>query len=507
MQAAGSAAAAALAAPLGARLALGQTRFRAYPFSLGIASGDPVADGFVLWTRLAPDPLAGGGMPPEAIEVRWEVADDPRFLRIVRRGVALAAPERGHAVHVDVQGLEPDRWYHYRFLAGGEASPLGRARTFPALGAPASRLRFAFASCQHYGQGFFNAYDAMLNDDLDLVVHLGDYLYESDWGPKVRFHLPEPVTLDDYRNQHALYKGDLALQAAHAWHPFLVTWDDHEVDNDYAGAFQEDGDPTDAFLRRRAAAYQAYYEHMPLRLAARPLGPDMRLYTSSTFGDLATFLMLDNRQYRSDQACGTPDDLGGRLIEGCAEREAEARTMLGPEQERWVGRQLVTTPSRWKVLGQQTLMAQLGQKAGEGKAWRSDGWDGYPAARRRLLEHIAQHQIRDVVVIGGDTHSFWVTDLKADFNDSGSPAVASEFVGTSVTSQGVPYEKFKGFLPENPHIRYFESRERGYVRVEATPERWRADLRAVSTVARPEAEARTLASWVVESGRPGAQPA
>jgi alkaline phosphatase D len=229
LQMAGHLATAALAAPVSSRVAHGQPRFASYPFALGVASGDPVVDGFVLWTRLAPDPLNGGGMPPEAVEMHWEVARDPRFLEIVRRGTALAAPEHGHAVHVDVQGLEPDRWYYYRFLAGGEASPVGRTRTFPAPGAPKERLRFAFASCQHYGQGFFTAYDAMMADELDLILHLGDYVYESDWGPKVRFHLPEPSDFEGYRDMHALYKSDPSLQAAHAWYPFLVTWDDHEA--------------------------------------------------------------------------------------------------------------------------------------------------------------------------------------------------------------------------------------------------------------------------------------
>ena len=294
--------------------------------------------------------------------------DDARFLDIARRGETLAAPELGHSVHVDVTGLEPDRWYYYRFIAGGEVSPIGRTRTFPPIGAPADRLRFAFASCQHYGQGYFTAYEAMMEDDLDLIVHLGDYIYESDWGPKVRFHLPEPVTLEQYRNQHALYKSDRSLQAAHAWHPFAVTWDDHEVDNDYAAEHAEDQTPVEAFLRRRAAAYQAYYEHMPLRPTARPIGPDMTLYTTLTFGDLASFMMLDNRQYRSDQACQGPERFGGQLVEDCAEREQEDRSMLGPEQERWLRGQLSDTRARWKVIGQQMLMAQLEQKQGEGEA-------------------------------------------------------------------------------------------------------------------------------------------
>ena len=436
LAAAGAMAATAIATPLRSKVAYGQPRFAAYPFALGVASGDPVADGFVLWTRLAPDPLNGGGMSPEAVPVRWEVAEDARFLDIVRRGETLAAPELGHSVHVDVAGLEPDRWYYYRFIAGGEVSPIGRTRTFPPIGTPADRLRFAFASCQHYGQGYFTAYEAMMEDDLDLIVHLGDYIYESDWGPKVRFHLPEPVSVEQYRNQHALYKSDRSLQAAHAWHPFAVTWDDHEVDNDYAAEHAEDQTPVEAFLKRRAAAYQAYYEHMPLRRTAQPIGPDMTLYTTLTFGDLASFMMLDNRQYRSDHACQGPQDFGGQLLEDCAEREQDDRSMLGTEQERWLRGQLSNSRARWKVIGQQMLMAQLEQKQGEGEGWWSDGWDGYPAGRQRILSQIAEQQIENVVVIGGDIHSFWVADLKQDFGDPNSPTVATEFVGTSVTSEG-----------------------------------------------------------------------
>jgi alkaline phosphatase D len=505
-------AAASLAVPGGSRRVLGQPRFGDYPFKLGVASGDPLADGFVIWTRLAPDPLdegGGGGMPVEAVTVRWEVARDPAFLRVVRRGTAPALPERGHAVHVEVDGLEPDRWYWYRFVSGGEASPIGRARTFPVAGAPKERLRFAFASCQHYGQGFFNAYAAMLEDELDFILHLGDYIYESDWGPRrVRPHLPEPQTLDDYRRQHALYKGDRDLQAAHAAYPFLVTWDDHEVENDYANAQSENGDPAEEFLRRRAAAYQAYYEHMPLRRTARPVGPDMRLYTSAVFGDLAHFVVLDGRQYRSDQPCGVPGRLGGQLVTAaCAERTAEERTMLGPEQERWALRQLGGATGAWKVVAQQQLMAEVEQRAGGAPAWWSDGWDGYPAARRRLLGGIAQRRLRDVVALGGDIHSFWVTDLKADFADPSSATVATEFVGTSVTSAGPPLEAITAALPDNPHVRFFEGRERGYARVEATPSRWRTDFRAVRTIAQPDPQARTLNSWVVERGQAGAKPA
>jgi alkaline phosphatase D len=345
----------------------------------------------------------------------------------------------------------------------------------------------------------------MIEDDLDLIVHLGDYIYESDWGPKVRFHLPEPISLEQYRNQHALYKSDRSLQAAHAWHPFAVTWDDHEVDNDYAAEHAEDQAPVEVFLKRRAAAYQAYYEHMPLRQSARPIGPDMTLYTTLTFGDLASLMMLDNRQYRSDHACQGPEDFGGQLLADCAERQQEDRSMLGTEQERWLRGQLSDTQARWKVIGQQMLMAQLEQKQGEGEGWWSDGWDGYPAGRQRILSQIAEHKIENVVVIGGDIHSFWVTDLKQDFGASNSPTVATEFVGTSVTSEGVPFDVFSGFVPENPHIRFFESRERGYVLAEVRPGLWRTELRVVDTITQPEATARTLKAYAVDPGKAGAQ--
>jgi alkaline phosphatase D len=286
-----------------------------------------------------------------------------------------------------------------------------------------------------------------------------------------------------------------------------VTWDDHEVDNDYAAEHAEDRTPVEVFLRRRAAAYQAYYEHMPLRPTARPIGPDMTLYTIVTFGDLASFIMLDNRQYRSDQACQGPERFGGRVVQNCAEREQEDRSMLGPEQERWLWRQLSDARARWKVIGQQMLMAQLERKQGEDVGWWSDGWDGYPAARRRILAQIAEQAIENVVVIGGDIHSFWVADLKEDFGDPSSPTVATEFVGTSVTSEGVPYDRFSSFLPENLHIKFFESRERGYVLAEVRPDLWRTELRVVDTITRPEATGRTLRSYVVEEGRAGAKPA
>ncbi len=477
-------------------------------FALGVASGDPTPDGFVIWTRLAPDPLApGGGMPPEPIPVDWEVALDEGFRRIRHRGTAVARPEWAHTLHVELRGLEPDRWYWYRFRARGTVSPAGRSRTIPARGASLVRLRFAFASCQHWEQGYFTAYRAMLDDGLDLLVHLGDYIYETPSGAdQVRRHeAPEPVTLEDYRARHALYKLDPDLQRAHAAYPWLVTWDDHEVDNDYAGAESQDRDPPDVFLRRRAAAYQAYWEHLPLRPAAQPRGPSMRLYQRVTWGDLLEVAVLDTRQYRSDQPCGEGRRGGGNVVAECPARLDPAQTMIGPEQERWLLLSLERSPARWNLIAQPLLMAELRQRTAAGaEAYWTDGWDGYAAARARILTHLASRRVSNPVVIGGDIHSFWVTDLKIDVRDAAAAPVATEFVGTSITSLGVPYETFAAYLPDNPHVRFFESRLRGYVRCEVTPRRWTTDLRVVDDVRDPEGRARTLAAFAVEDGRPGA---
>jgi alkaline phosphatase D len=493
--------------PSRAPTAAGGDRIRGYPFTLGVASGDPTSDGFVIWTRLAPQPLDRGAVPAGPISVDWQIAADDSMRQVVSRGATLARPEHAHAVHVDVGGLEPDRWYWYRFQAGGELSPIGRTRTSLPVGSPLDRFRFAFASCQHWEQGYFAAYRHMLRDDLDLVIHLGDYIYEvPSWGAEVRRHDgPEPQSLEEYRSRHALYKLDPDLQAAHAAYPWAVTWDDHEVDNDYAADQSQDRDDPHAFLRRRAAAYQAYWEHMPLRRSAIPRGPDLRLHRRLTFGNLIEFSVLDNRQYRSDQPCAEGRRGGGNLVEGCAARFDTGRTLLGAEQERWLLQGIDRSRARWNVIAQQQLMAEVLQRTRSGAvAHWTDGWDGYVAARERILTHLKDRKIANPIVLGGDIHSFWVTDLKTDFRDSAAPPVATEFVGTSITSLGPPYEPFAASLPDNPHVKLFESRFRGYVRCVVTPERWQTDLRVVSDVRDRQAAVSTLASFVVESGRPGA---
>lgn len=495
-------------APPMARRAWAQPRFTSTPFTLGVASGYPLPTGVVLWTRLAPAPLQpGGGMSPEVVGVDWEVATDDRLSHVVQRGTATATAQWAHSVHVEVEGLEPGRWYWYRFHAGGATSAIGRTRTAPPAAAAVDRLRFAFASCQQYEQGYYGAYHHMLADELDLVAFLGDYIYESSWGrDHVRKHgAPEPHTLDDYRIRHALYKTDPDLQAAHAACPWIVTWDDHEVSNDYADDRSEQNHPREWYLRRRAGAYQAYYEHMPLRRQMVPLGPDMRLYHRVGFGSLAQFHMIDDRQYRSHQPCVGPGRGGSAVAEDCAERLDPRLTMLGDVQERWLETGLDRSRARWNVIGQQTLMAQLDRKPGPGQRFWTDGWDGYPVARRRLLDYLDRRKPANPVVIGGDVHMFWVTDLKPDFDDPRSPVVATEFVGTSITSQNARTQRdIDAVMADNPHVRYGNPVRRGYVRVEVTPQRMRVDLRGMQTVTQPRAVCDTLASFVVEDGRLGA---
>ena len=484
-------------------------RFPANPFALGVASGDPVPAGVVLWTRLAPDPLHGGGMDGRGtIEVGWEVAADAGMAEVVQCGIAVATPELAHAVHVDVQGLEPGREYFYRFTAGGEESVVGRTRTAPAADATVDRLRFAVASCARWDHGFFAAYRHLAAEDLNLVLFLGDYLYETaaddplpDGGTPVRRHTGgEATTLDDYRARHALYKTDPALQRAHAAFPWVVTWDDHEVDNNYAGDRSEHDDPPELFLERRAAAYQAFYEHLPLRPTSMPRGPAMQLYRRLTFGDLVEFGVLDTRQYRTDHPCG--DNRQRR----CPAALDPATTMTGPEQERWLLAGLDASTARWNVIAQQVMMAEIDTDPGAGQEFAMDMWDGYPAARNRILGHVMSRGTRNPVVLSGDLHTAWVNDLKADFAEPRSAVVATEFVATSITSVN-PFADQLRFAPIlYPHLKYFDARH-GYARCEATPDRWLTEFRALETVAEPDASIETVASFVVEDGQPGAEPA
>lgn len=445
-----------------------------------------------------------------AIPVRWEVADDEAMRRIVASGAVEAQPEWAHSVHVETKGLAPDRWYWYRFTAGDAASAVGRTRTAPRFDSRPGGMRFATASCQHYEHGYFTAYRHMLRDEPDLIVFLGDYIYESSVRQGfVRRHerTAEPLTLAEYRARHALYKMDADLQAAHRFVPWIATWDDHEVDNDYANDRQEEGMPPDEFLMRRAAAYRAYYEHMPLPSAMRPQGPDMRIYTDVQWGSLATFYLLDGRQYRSHQAC---PNARGRASDvdpvACAALHDPARTMFGAAQETWLDDRFTRSRAGWNIIAQQLLMAQRDNRPGEGRLFWTDGWDGYPEARTRLLHGVAARQLSNPVVLGGDVHMHFVTDLKLDFDDAKSPPMASEFTCTSISSNpGTWQRKEKQLRDENPHFKYMNGDHRGYVRASLAGGRLHADLIGVETVKEPGARADVLARFLVEDGRPGAQ--
>jgi alkaline phosphatase D len=481
-----------------------------YLFGLGVASGEPLPDSVVLWTRLAPDPLNGGGMPPAPVAVGWEVAEDAAMQRVVARGCAEARAEWAHAVHVEAKGLRPARWYWYRFHAQGQASPVGRTRTAPAPSAAPQRLGFAVASCQDFQNGYYGAYRHMARESIDFVLHLGDYIYEYPARPdRVRRHRGgETVTLADYRNRYAQYRADPDLQAAHAALPWLAVWDDHEVENDYADDRSEKRTAPADFLRRRAAAYRAYFEHMPLPPGMAPTGPRLPLYRRRAFGDLVDLFLLDGRQYRSDQACPGPR-FGGQVVnpDKCAELADPRRTLLGAEQERWLFQGIAQRRGRWTVIGQQLLMASLIQTTREGEPgiW-TDGWDGYPVARRRLADHLADAKVPNPVVLGGDIHSYWVSEVKRDYRDPRSPPVASEFVATSISSSGVPQSVVDAGL-KLPHVKFAEARWRGYIRCTVTPRLWRSDLQTVDTIARPDARLATLRSFAIEAGRAGPQVA
>ncbi len=480
-------------------LALGSPRFRADPFALGVASGEPSTDGFVLWTRLVGENLALLDEPE--LPVGWEVSEDEGFRRIVNRGGAMAIRDLAHSVHAEIGGLRPGRPYWYRFHAGKAVSPTGRTLTVPER---PERLKVALTSCQHWENGYFAAYRDMIAGAPDLIVHAGDYIYESpSHGKAVRqFGADTPVDLAGYRARHALYKSDADLRAAHAAAPWLVTWDDHDVQNDYAGLIPEDGTTPEAFGRRRAAAYQSYFEHMPLRPSAMLGEGGMQIYRRLAWGDLATFHVLDDRQYRSDQACPMPGKLGGRRVSDCPEIDAEERTMLGPVQERWLDEGLAADKARWTVLAQQTGFSRLDLQPGPGEMISTEGWDGYGAARRRLTASLRRAAPRNPVFLGGDLHSFWACDVKADFNDPASPVIASEFVTSALAGGKLPpglYAPGK----EHAHIRFSDTAHQGYVRVTFSAAGIEADMRMIEDQANPASPSRSLQRFVVEDGRPG----
>ena len=471
------------------RSAWSQPRMAGDPFALGVASGSPTHDSVVLWTRLvAPELVANG-----EVTVRWELAHDAQFTLGVQKGQTHAVPALAHSVHVELQGLSPDHWYFYRFMVGDAVSATGRTRTFPAPDAVVKRMRLAYASCQHWQHGYFGAYRHMLAENLDMVLFLGDYLYEYP-NSKTSMRLATGdwvLTLDDYRQRHALYKSDPDLQAMHQACPWLVTWDDHEVQNDYAGNQQgQSGAPVADFAARRAAAYQAFYEHMPIRASALTQamaglagGAEMRIYSRARYGRLASLYMLDARQYKDPQACAKDGNKGPNTLspESCADWNHPGRSMLGLQQERWLDAEFAKAGGQWNVLGQQTLLGQRDFRPGPGQLLWNDGWDGYNAARTRLTDSLQKY--------------------KADYADEGSAVVGVEFCGTSITSRSGGNDKTAARLAENPHFVFADAQRKGYGVVDFTPGRLTTTLRVVDDVRRPDAAVETLATFTVEAGR------
>lgn len=513
---ASGAAAAAFAAPYRGDARAETPRWVNDPFSLGVASGDPTADGFVLWTRLAPEPLDPEFRLEGPVEVIAEVAEDEAFRQVVRRRTLLARPDHAHAVHAEIEGLSPGRPYFYRFRAGGVASPVGRTATAPMFGAPLSRLKFGWHSCSHYEQGYFTAYRDLAAQNPDVVLSLGDYIYEVSWGPQVRRQpVNDAVTLAEYRLLHAGNKLDRDLQALHAACPWLFIWDDHEVVNDYQGDVgkmltREQG--AEGFVQRRIAAYRAFYEHAPLRLRSR-LDPinRMRIWGACGFGDLVDFTLLDTRQYRARHACPPPGNLEAAsvVIEACPELADPNRTILGREQERFFDSQFMRAPFTWSVLVQPTLFSQLAQQNAQGQQTAfTDGWGGFAPARQRIIDAMARRRADSTaVVVGGDMHAFWAGEVKQDFNRPDSPTVAVEFIPSSVTSHSYAFDRFSRMLPDNPHIKFFDDRTRGYGLAEVTHKTMTVSLRTTPTVWRRDAPWSTLKRFVVEAGAPRIQEA
>jgi alkaline phosphatase D len=489
------------------RPALAQAVFADYPFQLGVAAGDPAPDGFVIWTRLAPRPLEYGyGMPRQAVEVGWEVAADDRFQTVVAKGQALARPELGHAVHVEVAGLEAARPYWYRFTAGKERSGTGRAKTLPLAGADVTQARFGITGCQHYEQGTYIGHRKLADEDLDFVFFYGDYIYEgrsartrqASGGPfdNPRVHLGgEVYSLDDYRLRYSQYKMDSDLQASHASAAWFCTWDDHEIDNNWAADIDQDGTPPAIFNLRRQAAAQAFYEHMPLRLSALPTGPNMQLYRRASFGRLMDLQFLDTRQYRSDQPCG---DRWGACDEiGRADAE-----MLGLKQEKWLYEGLSASKAKWNVLAQQIMVMDLDRDAGERFQVNNDSWGGYLTPRARLLNALKSRRVANPIILTGDEHQNYAGEVFLDSRKPDGPPIAAEFVATSISSSGDGVDQRADYVKiqaVNPALK-FNNSQRGYVVCEVTPKAWTSQFKVMDRVSDRGGSLSVRATATVEAG-------
>ena len=468
------------------------------PFTLGVASGDPDATSVVLWTRLAPEPFTGGGMPADDLDVLWEVSATDDFATIAASGTETATAAHAHSVHAVAQ-LEQGDWF-YRFRVGSYTSPIGVTRPAPAADAPLAQAKFAAASCQNFADGYYAAHRDIAEQRPDFTVWLGDYIYEGGglpFDPDVvaREHIrEEPRTLDDYRIRYAQYKSDPQLQASHATCPWFVIWDDHEVENNYAGLSPQDPADAAGFQARRFAAYQAWWEHQPVRLDP-PVSADQeyRIYRDTQWGDLIELALLDGRQYRTDQACG---DATLNLDPPCPEALDPTRTMLGVEQEQWLIDTLSASTAAWNVIGNQVVLADA---TFNGAILNYDQWDGYPVARARLLQAFADNDIQNLVVITGDIHLAAVAQLRAGDRGTGVN-IGAEFVTTSISSDGLIDDSLADVLKSFPDLVDAELTHRGYSLHTVTPERWTAEYRIVIDVDNPGSEVTSYGSYTVDAG-------
>ncbi len=495
------------------------------PFTLGIASGEPTPDGIVLWTRLAPDPLAedgSGGMGSRDVEVRWQLAADPQFRRIVRAGISNALAAEAHSVHVELDGLTPGREYWYRFRSGPHISPTGRTLTAPAPDST-SPIEFVTTSCANWEEGWFTAYRHIANSTPDLILNLGDYLYEYQQGFKpiskgdVRAHAGGRLkTLADYRRRHAQYKTDTDLQAAHLAAPWVVVPDDHEVANNWTSDWAARKSDQRRFSTMRAAAFQAYWEHMPLRRASYPASGQMQLFRTLRWGRTAMFYVLDTRQYRSRLQCQNSDEIGETGQVAClaqADQTDPSRTVLGARQEAWLAQQMGQSDAVWNLLAQQIMVAAKPRTVNADgavlphDAVTVDSWDGYPGARDRLLATVQATGLRNPVVLTGDVHSHWAADIHRDFGSAGLPPLGVELVTSSISTggDGHPQQQWvRDQLRRHPYLRYWDGR-RGWVRCRADSDSLRADFHVVPKVSQPWSPGPVAASFQVRDGVAGLQ--
>ena len=494
----------------------GQQVWQKNPFSMGVASGSPDSSSVVLWTRLDPMALDAAGLVDKPIDVVWQMAHDEQFTRVVAKGVVVAEPAFGHAVHAEVGGLESARQYFYRFMTGDAITSTGRTRTFPKPDAAVDRLRLSFASCQRWGDGYYSAYHHLAKEDLDFVFFLGDYIYEYPASiPPIRETTGGWVnTLQDYRARDALHKSDPNLQAAHAAFPWMMIWDDHEVQNDYAGEIQgHSGAPVTDFPARRLAAYQAYYENMPVRRASfakllTQQSHQARLFDRIAYGRLANLFSLDDRQYRDRQVCNRDNSFGSGMIEAskCPVWTDPSRTLLGFDQEAWLKTQFSNSKTQWNVIAQQTLFGtRVSEVKGVEKLW-NDGWDGYDSARQRMIGSMVETKLTNPIMVGGDVHENWVGHIKADYNDPKSAIIGAEFCGTSITSKpGTTQEQANQALVRNPHFVYANTEYRGYGVMDFTLKGVTTTLHGVKDISRQNSDRLTLAKFYVASGHSAIQ--